>query len=302
MFNAESAAGALASTSLQGGTPNSLLASLPVMYAAGLLTSVSPCVWGLLPLTLTYISQAAGERADKRATLPTVMFALGLASVFCTLGVAAAKLGGVLGGASSASSSSPGLGLVLPVLSNAVCLLMGLQLLDLIQIPFLSLDFARKRARTSSSSSEPILIDGTGRIMSSQEESDGDSNGGSLLRVFLLGGSSALVASPCATPVLTSILAFVAGSSDQSAVLGALLLLVYTLGYSTPLLWIAGTGGQALARLRDENEGGGSSSARFGAVSQWVTPLTAGILLWYGTTGMLTAVFGDPSLAGMVIP
>jgi cytochrome c-type biogenesis protein len=256
----------------------------------------------LLPLTLTYISQAAGERADKRATLPTVMFALGLASVFCTLGVAAAKLGGVLGGASSASSSSPGLGLVLPVLSNAVCLLMGLQLLDLIQIPFLSLDFARKRARTSSSSSEPILIDGTGRIMSSQEESDGDSNGGSLLRVFLLGGSSALVASPCATPVLTSILAFVAGSSDQSAVLGALLLLVYTLGYSTPLLWIAGTGGQALARLRDENEGGGSSSARFGAVSQWVTPLTAGILLWYGTTGMLTAVFGDPSLAGMVIP
>jgi cytochrome c-type biogenesis protein len=310
VFNAESAAGALASASLQGGNPNNLLASLPVMYGAGLLTSVSPCVWGLLPLTLTYISQAAGERPDKRAALPTIVFALGLASVFCTLGIAAAQLGGVLGSASSASSSSSsaGLGFVLPVLSNAVCLLMGLQLLDLIRLPLLSLDFSAKRTRTTSptTSNEPILIDGTGKIMSSnnskEDKSDGR-NGGSLLRVFLLGGSSALVASPCATPVLTSILAFVAGSSGQSVLLGALLLLVYTLGYSTPLLWIAGTGGQALARLREGSEGGSSSSSsQFGAVSQWVTPVTAGVLLWYGTNGMLTTFFGDPSLAGMVIP
>ena len=58
---------------------------------------------------------------------------------------------------------------------------------------------------------EPILIDGKGNILKSRDRRD---SRGSLFRTFLLGGSSALVASPCATPVLTSILAYVAGNSD----------------------------------------------------------------------------------------
>jgi cytochrome c-type biogenesis protein len=112
-----------------------------------------------------------------------------------------------------------------------------------------------------------------------------------LLRTFFLGGSSALVASPCATPVLTSILAFVA--SSKSPLLGAALLFGYTLGYSTPLLLVASTGGQALAKLRQSNSG------IYGKIAPWVTPFTAGILLWYGTDGMLTTILGDPSLAGL---
>lgn len=168
---------------------------------------------------------------------------------------------------------------------------MGLQLLDLIRLPLLSLDFLTRKPSNQQSSNQPILIDGTGQILKG-EKSKKVREGGSLFRVFLLGGSSALIASPCATPVLTSILAFVA--TAQNAGLGAVLLLGYTLGYSTPLLWIAGSGGQALAQLRDDS--------RYGTVSQWVTPLTAGILLWYGTNGLLTTIFGDPSLAGMVIP
>ena len=112
---------------------------------------------------------------------------------------------------------------------------------------------------------------------------------GSLLKTFLLGGSSALVASPCATPVLTSILAFVAKSQDPA--LGFFLLLGYTLGYSTPLLLVAATGGQALANMKS-NDG-------YGKIGPWVTPLTAGILIWYGTNGLLTTLFGDPSLAGL---
>jgi len=37
----------------------------------------------------------------------------------------------------------------------------------------------------------------------------------------------------------------------------------------------------------------------YASIGPWVTPFTAAILLWYGTNGMLTALFGDPSLAGL---
>ena len=147
---------------------------------------------------------------------------------------------------------------------------------------------------------QPILLDGTGQILtdassSTTTEDRRRKEQGSLLRTFLLGGSSALVASPCATPVLTSILAFVA--KTQNPLLGGALLLGYTLGYSTPLLLIASTGGQALVDLRKKQAQGGW----YAQVAPWVTPLTGGILLWYGTNGVLTALLGDPSLAGLAV-
>ena len=51
LYHAQAMAGNLANTGLH----QNIVISLPVMYAAGLLTSVSPCVWGLLPLTMSYI-------------------------------------------------------------------------------------------------------------------------------------------------------------------------------------------------------------------------------------------------------
>ena len=244
-------------------------------------------------------SNAAGERQDQQTTLPTLAFAAGLALVFCSLGVVAAQLGGVFG-----ATSGPN-GVWLALLSNTVCLAMGLKLLDLIDLPLLNLealDITKKKNKRSLSANgsdddaEPILLDATGRLVEKKSGSNhnapSSSESGSLIRTFLLGGSSALVASPCATPVLTSILAFVASGHNPS--LGALLLLGYTAGYSTPLLWIASTGGQALVELKKSKDGVWATH-----VAPWVTPITAGILLWYGTGGLLTALFGDPALAGL---
>ena len=282
VFHAQNAANNMAKTSLQG-DPTNLLSSIPVMYGAGLLTSVSPCVWGLLPLTMSYISTAAGERRDKATTLPTLAFAGGLATVFCSLGLVAASVGGAVYGNSGNTN------ILLPLISNGICCLMALQLLELIRLPLPNL---QPMAPSRKTDEELILIDGSGKIIMK----DKDKEQGSLFRTFLLGGSSALVASPCATPVLTSILAFVANSSNP--LLGAMLLLFYTLGYSTPLLITAATGGQALVRLK---EMGDDQSSIYGKIAPWVTPFTAGILLWYGTNGLLTTTFGDPSLAGLVI-
>lgn len=330
-YNAQTTASDLAASILQGdlSSGSTVVSSLPFMYGAGLLTSVSPCVWGLLPLTISYISTAAGERDDQKTTLPTLAFAAGLAAVFCGLGVTAALLGNVFGASSSTN-------FVLQVLSNAICLAMGFQLLGLVQLPLPSLDALTGKGSSSSSTSsnnELIFIDGTGQIMSSSSSKDGKRTAaGSLFRTFLLGGSSALVASPCATPVLTSILAFVAKS--QNPLVGGGLLLGYTLGYATPLLLVASSGGQALVNLRgksrkkknksvvaavvvptngesiisNDSDGGGGDNVDeddsgdiYAKIAPWVTPVTGGILLWYGTSGMLTALLGDPSMAGLAV-
>jgi cytochrome c-type biogenesis protein len=293
VYQIESAASSLAATSLQD--PSNLGTALPILYLAGLLTSFSPCVWGLLPLTVSYISTAAGERKDQQTIWPTLAFAAGLAMVFCSLGVAAVEFGQVFGATTGVG------GLVLPLLSNGICLLMGLKLLDLIDLPLPSLNFITPQISASRGEEESLLlIDATGQIlppMGAQKPSVVSNEGGALVRTFLLGGSSALVASPCATPVLTSILAFVARASNP--VLGALLLLCYTLGYATPLLIVAGTGGQALVQLRQSSSNG--SSSWYAHLAPWVTPITGGVLLYLGTIGMLTALFGDPSLAGLSI-
>jgi cytochrome c-type biogenesis protein len=118
--------------------------------------------------------------------------------------------------------------------------------------------------------------------------------------------------------VLTSILAFVAAAHNNvdgsvvdcgtaaaaaSTTAAFSLLLSYSLGYSTPLLLVAGTGGQALAKLKGQSGSGnnGNTGGLYQQIGPWVTPITGAILLWYGTTGLLTSVFGDPSLFGLPV-
>jgi thiol:disulfide interchange protein len=58
-----------------------------------------------------------------------------------------------------------------------------------------------------------------------------------VLTAFLLGASSGFIAAPCTTPVLTSILAFIA--KTQSVSLGFALMFSFSLGLGTLLLVIA---------------------------------------------------------------
>lgn len=345
-YGIQNIASQLASVSMKDinkgdGSTTTYITSLPYMYCAGLLTSISPCVWGLLPLTMSYISQAAGERSDHKTVIPTIVFAAGLATVFCSLGFMAVQLGGIFGSSNSVSSSSS---IVLSTLSYGVCFIMGFQLLDFITLRFPSsrgnpllgtLTSAWNRMINENSNESPakrnkhhenlesmIFLDATGRMMTYEEmksrSNDDQSNDitvqnidtttrtktnerGSLIRTFLLGGSSALVASPCATPVLTSILAYVADSATNPF-MGAILLFIYTMGYATPLLIVSATGGQALENLRRrKNNDAGESNNPYARIGPWVTPITGGILLWYGTDGILHTFIGDPSIAGLNI-
>ena len=335
IYTAQSTAATLASSSLSSISESTSITSLAVLYFAGLLTSFSPCSLGLLPLTMSYISNAADSRDDKAVFFPTVAFASGLAVVFCTLGLFSSFVGGIFG--STNSSDNIWGAFVLASLSSGISIAMGLQLLDLVNLPLPSLELSMDQGQGSGNRQggkqenvictdtvcySTIDFDNDGSVMaqspsasSSQSQSQSQTqsqtlfldaradsmaktntndNANSLFRTFLLGGSSALVASPCATPVLTSILGFVAGTQDPA--LGALLLFIYTVGYSTPLLVVAASGGQALVNLQNANV---EEDTFVGKIGQFVNPLSASVLIWYGANGFLEAVFGDPSINGL---
>ena len=308
IFTSQNAASTLANTVISSDASNAK--SLLLLYAAGLLTSFSPCSLGLLPITVSYITTAANERNDRNTMLPTIAFALGLALVFTALGVSASILGGVFGGGEDTLSS-----LLLAAVSSLVSVFMGLQLLELIEIPLPSLDFRLRSAVLEGGKQNDSLFDADGGLIVenlsnkqslNEEKVNGDYAHQSgddfavLLRTFLLGGTSALVASPCATPVLASLLAYLAMastsiSSGNELAKGAGWMLSYTIGYSTPLLLVGATGGQALVNLQNMKSGDGLGSL----LGRYITPMTGGVLIVFGMNGFLVALLGDPSLAGL---
>lgn len=236
--------------------------SVAVLYAAGLVTSLSPCALSALPLTIGYISALADDAPVETGglartsalpgappmLLPAVTFTLGLACMLSALGVGAASVGRLYG---EATGGSGGVG----ALAATLAVVMGLNLLELLpfQLPSLTLPTG----------------DGAGRDVPPSA------------KAFLLGASSALLSSPCSSPVLASLLGFCA--STGSPLLGGALLLAYTLGYSSPVLAAALATASARASLRTLP---GSFT--------WVPGASGSALLAIGVYSGLTAVLGQP--------
>lgn len=217
-----------------------------VLYGAGLLTSLSPCALSLVPLTMAYLTDDGTDptRSQKTLLFRAGMFTVGLATSLSVLGLSATLAGRLFG-----SAGAGALGAALPLTASGVAIVMGLNLLDLINLKLPSFEATLQLDKFPPS-----------------------------LQAFLLGATSALIASPCSTPVLASILGFVAASGEPY--LGAGLLFSYSLGYSTPLL-VAGVLSGAVT----------SFIAKRGDGFSWVTPATAVMLISYGTYSSLSTLF-----------
>jgi cytochrome c-type biogenesis protein len=208
--------------------------SVGVIFVTGLLTSLTPCMLSMLPITIGYIG---GYQAQTRlqAAIQSTWFALGLATTLAGLGVTAALLGQVYGQ----------IGIGLPIVVSLLAIIMGLNLLEAL----------------------PLQLPSWGGIEWISSDLP------PAVRSYLIGLSFGLVASPCSTPVLATLLAWVA--TTKNLFLGGVLLLAYTAGYVAPLI-IAGTFTATIKKVLELRRWSG-----------WITPVSGALLVGFGVFSLL---------------
>ncbi len=213
------------------------LISIGVIFIAGLLTSLTPCTLSMLPITIGYISSCDGEQPSS-GFVQSLWFALGMATTLAGLGIGATLLGKVYGQ----------IGIGLPLIVGAIAILMGLNQLELLPLR---------------------MPAGLGLEWISNDLPRG-------LRSYLIGLTFGLVASPCSTPVLATLLAWI--GTTQNPLLGGGLLLSYAVGYVAPLV-LAGTFTSALKKILEVRKWSG-----------WITPTSGVILIGFGVVSIVSRI------------
>jgi cytochrome c-type biogenesis protein len=189
---------------------NPLLAVV-LLFAAGVGTSLTPCIYPMIPITVGVIGgTATGGRSRGRTVALTLTYVAGLALFYALLGAIAGATGTLFGTIGANPWARFAVGNLL--------LLFGLALLDVFPV-----------------SAPRRLLAWTARLQ-----------GGTLPGVFLLGATSGIVAAPCGAPAFAAVITWVAGTG--SAVLGFFYLVVFSLGMSA-LLVVVGLFSGALAAL-----------------------------------------------------
>ena len=93
--------------------------ALGVIFLGGLLTSLTPCVYPLIPITVSVFGAKQAESRGK-AILLTSAYVIGMGVVFATLGVVAALSGKVFGSVLGSNWFAWGLALFLCVLASSM--------------------------------------------------------------------------------------------------------------------------------------------------------------------------------------
>lgn len=179
------------------------LATIALAWLGGVATSVTPCVYPMIPITVGVIG-ANSEGNRMTGFLLSLVYVAGLATVYGGLGIFAAATGSFFG---EVSTNPWGYFIV-----GNMCLLFGSWMMGWIQVPQLSAHI--------------------------QVTTDGKTGIVRIVTVFLIGGASGLVAAPCTAPVLATLLAYVATTGDL--LFGGTLLFVFAFGLGS-LLILAGT-------------------------------------------------------------
>ncbi|MFH1380396.1 MAG: cytochrome c biogenesis protein CcdA [bacterium] len=186
------------------------LISYVAAFGAGVLTSFTPCVYPMLPVTVAYIGGKSGGSRMKSIFL-TLSYVLGIAVMYSILGAAASLTGSLFGRLSTNPWIQFGI-------AN-IFILIGLSMLDVWQFPAFS---CADKFKTSIGSKFPYL------------------------GAFLFGIAAGSVFAPCTAPVLGAILVYV--GTQQNVLYGISVLFVFAVGMST-LLFIAGISAGFLTSL-----------------------------------------------------
>ncbi len=186
-----------------GGLSTSLSASplvaVATLFGAGVLTSLTPCIYPMIPITASVIAGASRDGQRRVRTLGlTLTYVLGMALVYASLGLAAGLTGTLFG----TVSASPWARFAIANL----LLLFSLVMLDVFQVPM-----PRR------------LLEWADR-----------QSGGSYGAVLLMGAGSGVVAAPCGAPAFAVVLTWVAAT--RAGFMGFVYLFVFSLGMSALLV------------------------------------------------------------------
>ena len=169
-----------------------------VAFGAGLLSFLSPCVLPLIPGYISYVSgQSLQEviKSKKINPFPLILFCCGFSTVFIIFGASASLLGQLF-----LKNSE-----TLRVLAGVIIVIFSLQLIGIINIPYLNFE-KRFDARESKNVFFPYIIG----------------------LAFGFGWT------PCIGPILGSILAL--ASIEDTLARAILLLIFYSLGLALPFI------------------------------------------------------------------
>lgn len=187
------------------------LVAVALIFVAGLGTSLTPCIYPMIPITAGILGGAgAADRTRARTVLLTTCYVLGLALLYAALGLIAGLSGTLFGTISSNRWAYFAIGNLL--------LVFGLAMLDVFPV------------------AAPT------RLLRWANQLAGGSPGGA----FLMGATSGLVAAPCGAPAFAAVLTWVAGT--RSGALGFVYLFVFSLGMTAVLVGVGLSAGM-LARL-----------------------------------------------------
>src|ERR1041385_2655203 len=72
--------------------------ALATLFGAGVLTSLTPCIYPMIPITAGVIAGSSGGRATRsRTVMLTLSYALGLALLYACMGLLAGMTGALFG-------------------------------------------------------------------------------------------------------------------------------------------------------------------------------------------------------------
>ena len=175
--------------------------ALGLIFIAGLATSLTPCVYPMIAITVSVFGARKAKSRTEGALL-SLAFVLGIAALFTPLGIISALTGSAMG----AANSSPYVMVPLALLFLAMAA---------------SMFGAFDMNLPSGLSTRLAQVGGSG-----------------YKGAFLIGFVNGIIAAPCTGPVLTVLLSWVATSHDVA--FGGLSLFVYSLGLGV-LFFVVGT-------------------------------------------------------------